>query len=95
MHVSGLIIGLATFLIIGAFHPIVIKAEYYLSVRCWWMFALLGVAACVASLLVEHTVLSTLLGVLGFSSFWSIVELFHQRRRVERGWFPRNPKRRK
>jgi hypothetical protein len=35
MNITGIIVGLATFLIIGLFHPIVIKAEYYLGVRCW------------------------------------------------------------
>ena len=34
------------------------------------------------------------MGVAGFSSLWSIIELFKQKKRVERGWFPRNPKRR-
>ena len=29
MNFNGLIIGIATFLIIGAFHPLVIKAEYH------------------------------------------------------------------
>ena len=29
----------------------------------------------------------------GASSLWSIGELFEQRRRVEKGWFPANPKR--
>lgn len=28
-HLSGLVIGICTFLIIGLFHPIVVKAEYY------------------------------------------------------------------
>ncbi|MBR1549624.1 MAG: DUF4491 family protein [Bacteroidales bacterium] len=93
MNLNGLIIGLATFLIIGAFHPIVIKAEYYLGTRCWPLFALAGLAACIGSLLVDGTVLSILLGVLGFSCFWSIVELFQQRQRVQRGWFPKNPRR--
>ena len=37
--------------------------------------------------------LSTLLGVTAFSSLWSILELFKQRKRVEKGWFPVNPKR--
>ena len=43
MNYTGIFIGLATFLIIGVFHPIVIKAEYYFSKRCWWAFALAGV----------------------------------------------------
>jgi hypothetical protein len=41
------------------------------------------------------TVWSALLGVTGFSSFWTIKEIFEQEQRVERGWFPANPRRRK
>ena len=93
MHFSGLIIGLATFLCIGIFHPVVIKAEYHFGVGCWWAFALLGIASCTASLFVANQIVSIILGVLGFSSFWSIIELVKQRKRVERGWFPKNPKR--
>ncbi len=93
MNYNGLIIGIATFLIIGLFHPIVIKAEYHLGTRCWPLFALAGVLACGASLLVDAAVPSILLGVLGFSCFWSIIELFQQRKRVARGWFPKNPRR--
>ena len=84
---------LVTFLIIGFFHPIVIKAEYHFGVKCWWVFALAGIITAVLSLLVDHTVLSTLLGVVAFSSFWSILEVFEQRERVRKGWFPENPKR--
>ena len=93
VNFMGLIIGVATFLIIGLFHPWVIKAEYYLGVRSWWLFLLAGIVACAASLLVADTVLSILLGVVAFSSFWSIGEVFQQRKRVEKGWFPKNPKR--
>ena len=35
---EGIIIGISTFLIIGLFHPVVIKAEYYWGTRCWWVF---------------------------------------------------------
>ncbi len=31
MNYCGLIVGLSTFLIIGLFHPLVIKAEYHLG----------------------------------------------------------------
>lgn len=95
MDYSGLIIGASTFLIIGIFHPIVIKAEYYLGVGCWWMFLVLGIAGVAASLLVDNMILSTLLGVFAFSSFWSILEVFQQKKRVEKGWFPANPKRKR
>ena len=92
LHFTGIVIGVATFLIIGVFHPIVIKSEYYFGVSCWWAFMIVGLATVVASLLVEDVLLSTLLAVIGASSFWSIGELFEQRKRVERGWFPKRDK---
>lgn len=92
-HLLGLAIGLCTFLIIGVFHPIVIKAEYHLGTRCWWMFLLAGVACVAASALTASVLASALLGVTGFSCFWSILEVFQQQERVHKGWFPRNPKR--
>ena len=92
-HFEGIIIGICTFLIIGLFHPIVVKAEYYWGTRCWWWFLLLGVAGIIGSLLVSNLVISTLLGVFSFSSFWTIKEIFEQRERVSKGWFPMNPKR--
>lgn len=91
MNFNGLLVGLATFLIIGIFHPIVIKAEYYLGVRCWWMFVVAGIVFGVLSILTDNLVLSTILGVIAFSSFWSILELFHQKERVRKGWFPEGP----
>ena len=95
MNYNGIIIGLATFLIIGLFHPIVIKAEYYFGKGCWWAFALVGILFGIASLCVDNIVWSTILGVTAFSSFWSIHELIEQEKRVEKGWFPANPKRKK
>ena len=93
INFSGVAIGLATFIIIGVFHPLVIKAEYYIGVKSWWLFLLLGIATGVVSLLVHDLIISILLGVVAFSSFWSIGEVFAQKKRVEKGWFPRNPKR--
>ena len=95
MNYFGILIGFVTFLVIGLFHPLVIKAEYYLGVKSWWLFLLLAIAASVASLLVASLVLSIILGVVAFSSFWSIGEVFQQKKRVEKGWFPKNPKKRK
>ena len=95
MHFNGIIVGLATFLIIGLFHPIVIKAEYHFGKRCWWFFALAGVAFAVLSLFIESMVWSTITGVTAFSCFWSIHELIEQEKRVERGWFPANPKKKR
>ena len=93
MNFTGIIIGASVFLMIGFFHPIVIKAEYYFGTACWPVFAVVGLAALIVSLLVENVIFSVLLGAFAFSSFWSILEVFQQRKRVERGWFPKNPKR--
>ena len=95
MNFTGIIIGIASFLTIGAFHPLVIKAEYYLGRRCWWMFLLAGILFCAASLLCKNDEASIILGVIAFSSFWSIKELFEQEQRVKKGWFPANPKKKK
>lgn len=93
MNFNGLIIGAATFLCIGAFHPLVIKAEYHFGTGCWWFFLLLGLVCIAGSLAVANAIASTLLGVVAFSSLWSILELFKQEKRVEKGWSPKNPKR--
>ncbi len=89
----GLGIGVASFLIIGLFHPIVIKAEYYFGTSVWWMFLVLGFIGIALSIIVSNLLFSAILGVFAFSSFWSIKELFEQRERVRKGWFPKNPKR--
>jgi len=45
------------------------------------------------SLFINEVILSTIIGAIAFSCFWSIWELFQQEKRVVRGWFPENPKR--
>ena len=89
MNYQGIILGLAVFLLIGLFHPIVIKGEYHFGVRIWPLFLVVGVAGCIGSLLIENTYGSVLLGAFSFSCFWSILELFQQRERVRKGWFPK------
>ena len=91
MNFTGIVVGLATFLIIGLFHPIVIKAEYYLGTKCWWVFLVVGILCALLSIVIDNLVGSTILGVTAFSSFWSILELKEQRERVKKGWFPKGP----
>ena len=93
MNFIGIIIGGSVFLMIGIFHPIVIKAEYYYGTKCWPIFALVGLLTLIGSILISSTVWSVLLGSFAFSCFWSILELFEQKKRVEKGWFPKNPNR--
>lgn len=93
MNLEGVILGFAVFLCIGLFHPIVIKSEYYFGVKCWPVFLIVGISGCIGSLFIQNVYASVMLGVFSFSCFWSILELFEQRKRVSRGWFPKNPKR--
>ncbi|HIT48496.1 MAG TPA: DUF4491 family protein [Candidatus Coprenecus stercoripullorum] len=95
MNFFGIIVGLSTFIIIGVFHPIVIKAEYYFGKSCWWVFLIAGLLFAALSLFSGNMAVSTIAGVTAFSSFWSIIELFQQEKRVRKGWFPSNPKRKK
>lgn len=56
------------------------------------MFAIAGIAFGILSLLIKNITVSAVMGVTSFSSFWSILELYEQEKRVERGWFPKNPR---
>ena len=93
MNLSGIAIAVVSFLAIGLFHPLVIKGEYHFGVRIWPAFALVGVVCLVAGCWIEDIVLSAILSVVGVCSLWSIGELFKQRERVAKGWFPKKPKR--
>ncbi len=93
LYFSGIIIAVCTFVSIGIFHPIVIKVEYCCGTRFWCVFCLAGVGLIVGALFVANVVLSSIIGVVGASSLWSIYELFKQKQRVEKGWFPMNPRR--
>ena len=95
LYFTGLIIAVSTFLIIGLFHPIVIKVEYYFGTRLWWIFLISGLLLILGAMFVANVIASALLGVCGASCLWSIGEIFEQKQRVTKGWFPMNPKRKK
>ena len=78
-------------MIIGVFHPVVIKTEYYFGTRPWWLFLITGILSVIGSICVDNVILSSILGVLGATLLWSIGELFEQKKRVDKGWFPKNP----
>ncbi|MDR1894641.1 MAG: DUF4491 family protein [Spirochaetales bacterium] len=92
MYFTGIITGLITFLLIGLFHPLVVLAEYHFGVRIWPVFLCFGLISCILSLIIKNTIINATFAIFGFCCFWSILEVFHQKKRVERGWSPRNPK---
>jgi formylglycine-generating enzyme required for sulfatase activity len=89
MSITGIVIGLIAFLAIGIFHPMVIYGEYHFGTKIWPLFLAMGIAFCIVSLQMENTIISGSCGIMGFCSFWSIHELFKQRTRVKKGWFPK------
>ena len=93
MYLTGIIIAASTFLAIGIWHPIVIKTEYYWGTRPWILYLIVGLACITGALFIENAIISSIVGVFGASALWGIGELFAQKRRVEKGWFPKNPNR--
>ncbi|MDR1902681.1 MAG: DUF4491 family protein [Treponema sp.] len=93
MCFDGLITGVIVFVVIGVFHPITIKCEYYFSENIWPVFLAAGFVTAGLSCIVSQPIISASLAVLGCTFFWSIIELKHQTKRVEKGWFPKNPQR--
>lgn len=93
MYFTGIIIAVCTFLTIGIWHPIVIKSEYHYGTKPWVVYLFIGLTCIIGALFIENTILSAIVGVFGASALWGIGELFAQRRRVLKGWFPKNPKR--
>ena len=91
MHYQGILIGAATFLLIGSFHVVVIRCEYYFGKGIWPLFAVVGAGALIGSLFIAHTVLSILIAVFGITCLWTIKELFEQEQRVARAGSPRTP----
>ena len=89
MNWTGVIIGVISFV------PIVIKGEYYFSAKIWPIFLIAGIVFCGISLFVDNIIGAATLAVVGFSCLWSIGELKEQEERVEKGWFPANPKKQK
>ena len=66
-NLTGLLIGICTFLIIGLFHPVVVKCEYYFGTRCWWVFLVLGFIGIGAALWIHQVLWSSIFGVFALS----------------------------
>lgn len=101
MNFAGVIVGIVTIMSIAIYHPLVILFEYHFGLKARWIFALLGVLGIGGAILVHYLVTDsfwretgeTALMVFSFASFWSVVEVGFQRKRVLKGRFPKNPKR--
>ena len=92
LNYEGIALSAAALLIIGIYHPIVIKCEYYFSQKIWPVFLAVGAALVIWSLFLSGF-WSPLAAYLGAVNLWCIIELKQQAERVRKGWFPRNPRR--
>lgn len=93
MNWQSILVGLGSFVIIGVFHPIVIKGEYYFSKKIWPVFLAAGLGCLAWALFMRHMAWACLISMLGFTCLWSIKEFFEQEERVKKGWAPKNPNR--
>ena len=92
MNAFGLLIGIATLLVIGLGFPLVIRSERHLG-YLWWPYMLgLGLLIIAVSLFITIDWLSAIVGVLGATFVWGSTELKEQAARAELCWFPFNEK---
>ena len=92
MNWEGLVVAGASLAVIAVYHPLVIKAEYYFSCKVWPAFALCGVLGLTGSLFLNGAA-AAVAAFWGATNLSCIVEVHAQARRVEKGWFPKNPRR--
>jgi hypothetical protein len=92
MNSFGLLLGLATFLIIGLGFIWVIRGERTFG-YLWWPYVMgLGALVVLGSLFIRSDWGSALLGAFGASLIWGSTELKEQAIRAELGWFSFNGK---
>ena len=61
---EGVVVGAASLLVIGAFHPLVIWCEYRFTQRVWPVLLIAGLLCLLTALLIQG-ILSILLGLRG------------------------------
>lgn len=88
-----LLISTLIFFMIGISYPIVIKCEYYYGTKYWYIFLIIAIISLIISLFISNEIISCIIGGFAALNIWIIVELFEQPERVEKGYFPINPKR--
>lgn len=70
LNFQGVTIGIVSFFIIGIFHPIVIKAEYYFSKKIWPVFLIFGMMFIFFSMSIDTQMLSAILRSYPNGSFF-------------------------
>ena len=88
MNWFGILIGIATLLIIGLGFIWVIRGERYFG-YLWWPYVMgAGALLVLLSFFITLDYVSALIGALGASLLWGSTELKEQAVRGELGWYP-------
>ena len=95
LNLSGLIVGGASFLIIIFGRWACIAGEYHFTKNIWFAFLILGILSITLSLIVQHIIIASIISIFGLTFLWGIHEVIEQEERVNKNWFPKNPKRTK
>lgn len=93
LNITGIVIGVSTIAIIWFGRYACIAGEYHFSKKLWIAFLAVGLVTVGASFFIKDTTLSAITSIFGFTFLWGIHEIIEQEERVNKGWFPRNPKR--
>jgi len=91
MNYFGLIMGAFMLVVVGLGHILVIKGEYHFGVKLWPIFLVIALSSISASIFVESKLISGIFGLVGFTFLFGIHELYKQKERVRKGWFPKKP----
>ena len=95
MNYFGILIGIATLLLIGLGFPLVIQTERRLG-YLWWPYMMgIGVLIIAASVFIQNDWLCVIIAVIGATFVWGSTELKEQAVRAELGWYPFNAAARK
>jgi len=92
VNLEGAALAAFALVVIAIFHPLVIWAEYRFGARaCAPVFALVGLGTLTGALFLPGA-WGAGCAFFGATNLWCVVEVFAQQKRVEKGWFPKNPK---
>ncbi|MFO7998392.1 MAG: DUF4491 family protein [Bacteroidales bacterium] len=92
LNLDGLIAGMFTWFSIWATRYACIRGEFHFRRMFRYVFLAVGIVAVLAALFVNNLVVSAILAIFGFANLWGIHEVIEQEERVNKGWFPRKPK---
>lgn len=85
----GVTIGLAMLIATGAGHIIVIKGQYHFGIKLLPVFLIIGILCLLLSIICKSALVSGILGIVAITFLWGILEIIKQKKRVEKGWFPK------